>query len=49
MKKQKVCYISEDKFKSKYLKDKKYSKVRDRCHYTGGNRGAVNSICNLKL
>ena len=32
----------------KYLKDKKYSKVRDHCHYTGEYRGAANTICNLK-
>ena len=27
-----------------YLKDKKYSKVRDHCHYTGEYRGAANTI-----
>ena len=30
------------------MKDKKYRKIRDNCHYTGGYRGAVHSICNLK-
>ena len=31
----KVCYICTKKFENKYLKDKKYRKVRDDCHYTG--------------
>ena len=26
---------SENKFENKYLKDKKYRKVRDHSHYTG--------------
>ena len=30
------------------MKDKKYCKVRDHCHYTGKYRGTVHSICNLK-
>ena len=30
------------------MKDKKYRKVRDHCHYIGEYRGAVHSICNLK-
>ena len=32
----------------KYLKDKKYRKVRDHCHYTGQYRGAAHNKCNLK-
>ena len=31
------------------MKDKKYYRVRDHCHYTGEYRGAVHSICNLKF
>ena len=46
--KAKICYICKEKFENKYLKDKKYCKVRDHCHYTGEYRGAVDSICNLK-
>ena len=30
------------------MKDKKYLKVRDHCHYTGECTGAALSICNLK-
>ena len=42
--KQKVCYICEKEFNT----DKKYSKVRDPCHYTGKFRGAAHNICNLR-
>ena len=44
----KICYICKQEFENKYVKDKKYRKVRDHCHYTGVYRGAVHSICNLK-
>ena len=44
----KICYICKEQFENKYLKDKKYRKVRDHCHYTGKYRGAAHSICNLK-
>ena len=37
----KNCYICEEKFEDKYIKGKKYCKVRDYCHYTGEHRGAV--------
>ena len=30
------------------MKDEKYSKVRDNCHYTGKHGGAAHSICRLK-
>ena len=36
----KICYICGEKFENKYLKDKKYRKVRDCCYYTGKYRGA---------
>ena len=42
----KICYICKEKFENKYLKDKKYLKVRD--HYTVEYRGTAHSICNLK-
>ena len=44
----KICYICKEKFEDKYVKNKKYCKVRDHCHYTGEYRGAAHSICNLK-
>ena len=44
----KICYVCKEKFENKYLRDKKYCKVRDHCHYIGEYRGAVYSICNLK-
>ena len=31
----KICYICKKKLEYKYVKDKKYCKVRDHCHYTG--------------
>ena len=46
MKMKKICYICKEKFENKHLKDKKYRKVRDHCHYTGTYRGAAHSICN---
>ena len=29
----KICYILNKKFENEYLKDEKYLKVRDHCHY----------------
>ena len=40
--------MCKEKFENKYLKDKKYRKVRDHCNYTEEYRGAVHSIWNLK-
>ena len=40
-----VIYV---KFENKYLKDKKYHKVRDYCYYIRKNGGAAHSTCNLK-
>ena len=45
---EKIYYICKEKFENKYLKDKKFCKVRDHCHYTGEYRDAVYSICNFK-
>ena len=36
------------KFEKKYLKDKKYRKIRDHSHYTGEYKEAAHSVCNLK-
>ena len=33
-----ICYICNEKFENKYLKDKKYQKVIDHHHYTGEYR-----------
>ena len=44
----KNCYICKEKCGNEYLKDKKYCKVRDHCHYKGEYRGAAHSICDLK-
>ena len=35
-------------FENKYLKNKKYVKVRDHSRYTWECRGAAHSICNVK-
>ena len=29
-----ICYICNEKFEDKYIKDKKYCKIRDHCYYT---------------
>ena len=39
----KICYICKQKIVNKYLKDKKYCKFRDHCHYTGEQRRAAHS------
>ena len=44
----KICYICKERFENEYLKDKKYRKVRDNCHYTRVYKDAAHSICNLK-
>ena len=47
MKMENRLYLSK-KVEYKYVKDKKYCKVRDHCHYTKEYRDAAHSICNLK-
>ena len=42
-----VTFVKKN-LKINYVKDKKYRKVRDHCHYTRKYRGAAHSICNLK-
>ena len=44
----KICDICKEKFENKYLKDKRYGRVRDHCLYTREYRCAVHSKCNLK-
>ena len=29
--------------------DEKYRKVKDYCHFTGKDRGATHSMCNLRF
>ena len=45
---EKICQICQEKFENKYVKDKKYHKVREHCPYRGEYRGAAHNICNLK-
>ena len=44
---QSVIFVKKN-LTNKYVKDKKYHKVRDHCHYTGEYRGTMYSICNLQ-
>ena len=43
-----ICYTCKEKIENKYLKEIKYHKVRNHCHYTREYSGAAHSICNLK-
>ena len=44
----KECFICKEKFENKYVKDKKYHKVKDQCHYREEQRGTAQRECNLK-
>ena len=44
----KICYVCKEKFGKKYVKDEKYRKIRDHCHYTGEYRAAAHSIFHSK-
>ena len=35
IKKEKICYICQEKYENEYLRDKEYRKVRNHCHYAG--------------
>ena len=45
----KVCYIYGKRFLKKFVNNKNYRKVRVQCHFTGNYRGAVYSICTLRV
>ena len=47
MKVEKSVIFVKKKLKTNMWKIKKYCKVRNNSHYTGGNRGAAQNICNL--
>ena len=38
------CYICRKNNHKKFAKDKNHRKVRNHCHYTGGNRGVARRI-----
>ena len=40
----KSVIFAKKKIENKYLKDKKYGKVRNHCHYTGEYRTCEHSI-----
>ena len=40
----KTCFISKANFENIYLKDKKYHKIRDHCHYKVEYRGTAHNI-----
>ena len=44
---EKIYSICKEKLENKYLKDKKYCKVKGHCHYIRKYKGAAHSICNL--
>ena len=46
--KAKICYICREKYKDKYIDNKKYCRVRDHCHYKDKSNDLAHSICNLK-
>ena len=43
----KIRYIREEKFESKYVKDRKYLKVLNHCHYREKYWGDAHSISSL--
>ena len=45
---QKFGIFVTESLKINMLKNKKYCKVRDHCHFAGEYGGAAHSICNLK-
>ena len=44
----KICYICKVKYEDKHVKDERYFKFRDHCHYLMKYRGPAHSISSLK-
>ena len=39
----------KEKLENKYVKDKKFRKIRDHCHYTGEYKGSYNVPKNIPI
>ena len=44
----KICYICKEKYEDRHVKDKRYFKFRDHCHYLRKYRDPAHSISSLE-